>query len=336
MRTLVALMIVAGTASAQQQQDPNRVAEFQVNRLKDRLKLTDEQASKVKEIYLKDNEDRTKADEARTASITGLLNDEQKKLYEEMNRGRGGLGGQGGQQFRFGQGGQGGQGFGGGLQGAMSMDDLKRELSLTDEQVEKIKPTVDEFAASMQKRMEEFRSGGFQGLDWQAEIQKFQDNFKAVSEKIKVHLTDEQKTKADALYERATQWTRLIPGLQGLQGRAQGGDRTARLSPEERVRRAMDALKIEKDDERAAIKDLVEKIVKAQAELEDWQKASREKLTETARNKELSDAALNDRITETQDERRKREKEIASLQKQLAEVVNNRQEIELIIQGILK
>lgn len=333
MRTLVALMIVAGTASAQQQQDPNRVAEFQVNRLKDRLKLTDEQASKVKEIYLKDNEERTKSDGARTASITGLLNDEQKKLYEEMNRGRGGFGGQGGQggqQFRFGQG---GQGFGGGLQGAMSIEDLKRELSLTDEQVEKVKPIVDEFAASMQKRMEEFRSGGFQGLDWQAEIQKFQDNFKAVSEKIKAHLTDEQKTKADALYERATQWTRLIPGFAN---RAQGGDRTARLSPEERVRRAMDALKIEKDDERAAIKDLVEKIVRAQAELEDWQKASREKLTETSRNKELSDAALNDRITETQDERRKREKEIAGLQKQLAEVVNNRQEIELIIQGILK
>ncbi|HLF92048.1 MAG TPA: hypothetical protein VJB14_01185 [Planctomycetota bacterium] len=330
MRILVALMIVAGTAFAQQQ-DPNRVAEFQVNRLKDRLKLTDEQASKVKDIYLKDNEDRTKSDEARTSKITELLNDEQKKLYEEMNRGRGGFGGQGGQQFRFGQG---GQGFGGGLQGGLSIDTLKTELSLTDEQVEKVKPIVDEFAASMQKRIEEFRSGGFQGLDWQAEIQKFQDNFKAVSEKIKAHLTDEQKTKADALYERATQWTRLIPQLGQ---RAQGGDRgAARMSPEERIRRAMDALKIEKDDERAAIKDLVEKIVKAQAELEGWQKASREKLTETARNKELSDAALNDRITETQDERRKREKEIASLQKQLIEVVNNRQEIELIILGILK
>lgn len=335
MHTLVALLYVAGTALAQgPAQDPARAAEFLVNRMKDRLKLSDDQAAKVKEILTKDGEDRTKMDDARTAKINELLDEEQKKLYEEMRRGRGGFGGQGGgQQFRFG--GQGGQGFGGGLGGGLNMADLKRELTLTDEQVEKIQPIVDEFSASVQKRVEEFRNGGFQGLDWQAEIQKFQDSFKAVNDKIKAHLTDEQKTKADALYDRATQWTRLIPGLAGR--RAGGAEATpARLSPEERVRRAMDALKIEKDEERAAIKDLVEKIVKAQAEFEDWQKASRERLTETVRNKELSDAALNDRITEAQDERRKREREIAGLQKQLAEAVNNRQEIELIIQGILR
>jgi len=334
MRTLIALLALSGAALAQQQQDPNRFNEALITRMKDRLKLNEDQVSKLREILSKDGEERQKMDEARTAKINEFLDEDQKKQYEEFRRGARGFGGggapgaQGGQQFRFGQG---GQGFGGGFQGAMNMDDLKRELSLTDEQVEKIKPIVDEFSASMQKRMEEFRNGGFQGLDWQAELQKFQDNFKGVVDKIKVHLTDEQKTKADALYERATSWTRLLPGLQNRQ--AGGGPR---VSPEERLRRAMEALHIENEAERNAIKELIEKIVKAQAEFDEFQKTSREKLTGTARDKELSDAALEDRIREAQEGRRTREKEIAGLQKQLAESVSNRQEIELILQGILK
>lgn len=311
---LVTLLCVAGTALAQ---EPNRDTESLVNRMKDRLKLSEDQVAQVREILSKEAEDRTKMDDARMAKINELLDEEQKKLYGEMRRGRG-FGGQGG-----------------GRQGPLNMNDLKRDLSLTDEQVEKIKPIVDEFGSSLQKRMEELRNGGFQGLDWQAAIQKFQDSFKEVSEKIKAHLNDEQKSKADALFERVTNWTRLIPGLAA---RRAGGTETTpgRRSPEERIRRAMDALKIEKDEERDAIKDLVEKIAKAQAGLEDWQKESRERLTETARNKELSDAALDDRIIEAQEERRKREKEIVGLQEQLIEVVNNRQELDLMVQGILR
>ena len=64
--------------------------------------------------------------------------------------------------------------------------------------------------------------------------------------------------------------------------------------------------------------------------------ATREQLSETAKNKELSDAALEDRIKGNHEKRRELEKVIAGLQKQLAEAVNNRQEIELMLQGILK
>jgi hypothetical protein len=318
MHTWIALFALAGTAWAQQ--DPNRANEYLLNRMKDRLNLTDDQASKVKEILAADAEGRIKLDEARTAKVNELLSEEQRRQYEEFRRGN--RGGGGGQPSRF-----------GGLQGAMNMDDLKRELSLTDEQAEKIKPTVDEFSSGMQKRMDELRSGGFQGLDWQAEIQKFQDGIKGLGEKIKVHLTDEQKTKADALFERATSFTRQIPGFGN---RPQAADRTPRLSPEERVRRAVDALQIDKEAERAALRDLIEKIVKAQAELDTYQGTSREKLQVASRDKELSDAALEDRIKEIQEERRKRDREIAGLQKQLAEAVTNRQEIELMLQGILR
>jgi len=109
-----------------------------------------------------------------------------------------------------------------------------------------------------------------------------------------------------------------------------------RPSVEERVRLAMAALKVEKEDERAAIAELVAKVVKAQYDLEDFTKSSREKLAEAAKNRELSDAAVEDRIKEAQEDRRKREKEIAGLQKQLVEVVTNRQELELMALGILK
>src|SRR6185436_6760741 len=108
MHAILALALMASPLLALQQQD--RATEFMVQRLKDRLKLSDDQAAKVKEILTKDGEERTKMDDARTEKINALLSDEQKKQYEEMRtqfqRGRGGQGAQGGgQQFGFGGGG---------------------------------------------------------------------------------------------------------------------------------------------------------------------------------------------------------------------------------------
>ena len=86
----------------------------------------------------------------------------------------------------------------------------------------------------------------------------------------------------------------------------------------------------------AAVTNLVTKIVKAQYELEDFLKTSRERMSEASKNTELSDAAVEDRIKEAQEDRRKREKGISELQKQLTEVVTNRQELELMASGILR
>ena len=324
MRALMILMLMAAPVLAQD----TRGQEFLVNRLKDRLKLTDEQTAQVKEILAKDGEDRTKLDEARTEKINALLNEEQKKQYEELRtqqqRGRGGFGG-GGQQFQF---------NGGRPMGSVNIDDVRRELSLTDEQVEKLKPLYDEFNANVQKRTTENMEKGFQNLNIAEEMQKYQESLKGLSEKVKVHLTDEQKPKLDALVERATGFMRMIPGLLNRGGGA--AQAPARPSVEDRVRSAVAALKIAKEDEKAVISDLVAKIVKAQYDLEDFQKSSRERLAEAAKNTDLSDAAVEDRIKESQEDRRKREKEISGLQKQLAEVVTNRQELELMAQGILK
>ncbi len=325
MRVLLALALMSSPLLAQDN-NANRAQEFMVNRLKDRLKLTDEQTAQVKEILTKDGEERTKMDDARTEKINALLNDEQKKQYEEL-RARGNRGGApGGGPFQF----------GGGRppMGTVNIEDVKKELNLTDQQVEKIKPLYDEFNANLQKRTSELAEKGFQGLNIAEEMQKYQDSIKALSEKVKVHLTDEQKTKLDALVERATGMMRMIPNL--MMNRGGNAGPAPRLSVEEKTTRAVAALKLEKEDEKMAISELVTKIVKAQYDLEDYTKSSRDKMSEAAKNHDLSDAAVEDRIKEAQEERRKREKDIAALQKQLGEVVNNRQELELMAQGILK
>ena len=325
MRSLMILALMASPVLARQDA---RGQEFLLNRLKDRLKLTDDQAAQVKDILSKDGEDRTKLDDARTEKINALLNDEQKKLYEDLRAQQ-----QRGRAFGGGFGGGPGGGPGGRPMGMVNIDDIKRELSLTDEQVEKIKPLYDEFNANVQKRSAELAEKGFQGLNFGEEMQKYQDSLKALSEKVKVHLTDEQKPKLDALVERATGFMRMIPGLLN-RGGPQGPP--PRPSVEDRVRSAVAALKIDKEDERTVVADLVAKIVKAQYDLEDFQKTSRERMAEAAKNPDLSDAAVEDRIKEAQEDRRKREKDIATLQKQLMEVVTNRQELELMAQGILK
>lgn len=322
MRVLMALALMASPLMAQQD---NRGTDFMVQRLKDRLKLSDDQAAKVKEILSKDTEDRAKMDEARTEKINALLDADQKKAYEEMRSNqRGFRGGPGGGPFQFG----GGRGM-----GQLNVEDLKRQLGLTDEQVEKIKPLYDEFNANVQKRVEELRQKGFQGLNLGEEMQKGQENMKALAEKVKVHLTDEQKTKLDTILEQMTGWMRMVPNFLN-QNRTPSTP--SRPSVEDRVKSVVAALKIEKDDERSAIADLVSKIVKAQYDLEDFIKSTREKLIEASRNKELSDAAVEDRIKESQQDRINREKELSALQKQLSEVVTNRQELELMAQGVLK
>ncbi|HLY10654.1 MAG TPA: hypothetical protein VKW04_15230 [Planctomycetota bacterium] len=320
MRTLMILALMAAPVVAQDA----RGQEFLLNRLKDRLKLSDEQAAQVKDILAKDGDERSKLDDARTEKISALLSDEQKKLYEDLRaqqRGRAG-------------GGPGGPFNGGRPMGTVNLEDVKRELSLTDEQTEKIKPLYDEFNANVQKRSADLAEKGFAGLNFAEEIQKYQDSLKALSEKVKGHLTDEQKPKLDALVERATGFMRMIPGLFNRGG----GPPPAPVRPsvEDRVRNAVAALKIEKEDEKTVVADLVAKIVKAQYDLEDFQKSSRDRMAEAARNSDLSDAAVEDRIKEAQEDRRKREKEIGGLQKQLAEIVTNRQELELMAQGILK
>ncbi len=324
MDAILAVILAAAWVQEPPRQDP--ATEFVLARLKERLKLTDEQAARVKEIYSRDQQERDKLEEARAAKVAELLSDEQKKLFEEMRR----EGSRPGQMRieRLGGGGRGGR------LGQPDLDEVKRELALTDDQAAKIKPVLDEFGEAMQKRMEGLRDGGLQGLNLGEEMRKFQEQMAQVNDKVKAHLTEEQKGKYDQYVERRTGWMRMIPLFAGGAPAAPG--RAPRASVEERVRRAMEALKVEKEAERAAIGDLVARLLRAQDALEDHARASREKLAELSRNRDLSDAALEQRLQELREERRKKEKDVSSLQRELSEIVTYRQEVELLLQGILR
>lgn len=350
--SILAAVLVAGMAGAQEPPAPegprpDRGTEFWVNLLRDRLKLSEDQAAKVREILAKDAEERARADEARNAKIAEVLNEDQKKQFEEMRRnplgnvGRwlqglvrpGGPGGGGG-------GGGPGWGAGAGRFGQVRVEDLQRELDLTEEQVGKIGPIVDEFNERARRRWEELRDSGFRNFNWQEELQRIQDLVKEAGEKLKVHLTESQKEKYDQLVETRMQWVRMAQGFAGVLRPGGGGPPPGgpppRMNPEERASRVMEALRIEKEEDRRAVADLVSRIARLQAELEELQRTARQKLEAMSRNRELSDEAIEDALRELRRERRQKEKDLAGLQKELSEVVNHRQELELMLHGILK
>jgi hypothetical protein len=350
MRTLMAVVAMAGMAWAQETPKPaeaprqDRGTDFWVNLLKDRLKLNEDQAAKVKEIVAKDSEERAKADDARNAKIAEVLDEEQKKQFEEMrknplgNLGRllqgGGRGGAPGGAPPGGGPGGGGLGAMAGRLGQVQAEDLQRELNLTEEQMGKVRPLVDEFNEKGRKRWEELREGNFRNFNWQEELNRIQDLVKEAGEKLKPHLTPEQKEKYDQLVETRMQWVRMAQGFAGGRGAAPAAP--ARVSPEDRAVKAMEALKIENEAERKAVSDLVLEIARAQAALEDLNKAVLDRLQAVAKNSELSSEAIEDALKAARKDRREKERELSGLQKQLSEAVNNRQEVELILQGLLK
>ena len=332
MKTTMLWLAMAGAALAQ-----DRGTERQLNFLKERLSLSEEQSGKIREVYVKDQADREKLEEDRAAKVRELLTEEQRPKYDELRqqfraggqgqgRGQGGFGGPGG----FGAP-RGGPPGGAAAANQFSIESLKLELKLTDEQAEKIKPILDETQAIHTKRIEDLQKQGFQGVDWQAEMAKFNETVKTSSDQVKVHLNEEQKTKFDGMVERATAMFRMIPGFGPPRAAV-----AARPSAEDRIRRAVDALKIEKEDERSAVRDLIEKVVKAQDALEEQAKSSRELAGQSARNSELSEQALEDRLGEGRTERRRLEKILSDLQAALADVLSVRQETELVQQGILR
>ncbi len=334
---LVGMFVVAacGAAMAQQQDEAQR----RVDRLKRDLKLTDDQAAKALEIYKTDkaaqdklDQDKQDLDKQRQDKVREILDDEQKKTYDGWTQGRGNGGGNGG----------GNNGGGGRTPGGANMmdrmlgptvDELKKELNLTDDQVAKVKPIVEDFRKTAQDKFDEARANGFQGMNWREEMDNFRKASEEVGTKVKEHLTDEQKEKFDKLIA-----ARSNPfGGRGNNGGGNNGTPTPRgPSVDERVKRAMDALKIENADDAAVIKDLIKKVVEAQAALEGWDRDQRPKMDETLANKELKDEDLDARLKDYRTARKEKETAIKDAQKTLNEAVSTRQELELIKQNILR
>ncbi len=326
------LVLASAPAWAQGGQGGERQTEWYFNRMKERLNLTDEQMNKIKELSKEGREAEDKLQKEREEKVKEVLTEEQRKQYDEFRRNPGGRG-------------QGGGGQGGGMQGwierflAPSADQLKKDLGLTDEVTAKVKTHIDEFNDGARQRFEEQRQNGFQGLDWQEEMRKFQDRTKELGDKIKQHLDDPQKEKLDKLMADRFNFGGMggMFGRRGGQGGDGGGGRGERRpSVDDRVRRAMEALKIESAEDAAAVRDLVKKIVEAQYALEDYERESRTKVDELSKKTDAGEEEIRNKLDELRGGRKEKDKGVKDAQKALYEVVTYKQDLELVKQGILR
>ena len=148
MRTLAVVMMMAGAAWAQS--DAGERAQRRADYLKNRLELNDEQTEAAKKAYTKEEEGRKKLEDERAAAIKEALNEEQKGQYDELQN-RSTRGRRGGQQAQGGRGGF--RGFGGGGFGQMDpaamVGRLKEQLNLSEDQVAKITPILEESGAKI-------------------------------------------------------------------------------------------------------------------------------------------------------------------------------------------
>ncbi|HEY3225910.1 MAG TPA: hypothetical protein VGK61_02805 [Planctomycetota bacterium] len=295
-------------------QDPERQAEQRAKYLKEQLGLTDEQVQKATEIYKQSREAEQKLEKERQGKLREILSDDQKKKYDEILENPGRMTPR-----------PGGGAFGG-FDRMMEgwADTLKKELGLSDEAFDKVKAIVEDFRKKTQERIEKLRAEGLQGMNWQEEMQKFQDGVKEIGEKIKEHLTPEQKEKFDKLVER------LQPGRFGAPGASQ------RASPEERAGRVVEALKIEDSKDQAAVKAAVVKVLEAEQTLREYDRDTRGKIEELNKDGSLNDEQVTARLNEIRSARLEKDKALKAAQKDLRDLVSARQELELIRQGILR
>jgi hypothetical protein len=293
MRAILAaatLALLAAPAAALQEDFVDRM----VQRLRNQLQLSEEQTSKVRDILKKQDDD-----------LRNALTPEQRTRYDEQFQ-------------RFGRGGGGG-GFR--AQWWPSTEELRSQLSLTDDQVAKVNEIRDDIREEMRTFWQNRQGGGGNpGDEFQAFLTKIRDDS---TKKLRDVLNDTQKTKFDEISH-------------SYQARADpGGDRRG-PSVDERVSRAMDSLRIENAEEAQAIKGEVRKVVELMEKLEAYRRDSRQKLEEASRNRELSEEAIADKIEELREGSREIEEKLSAARAELADAVTNRQTLELIRRGILR
>jgi Spy/CpxP family protein refolding chaperone len=292
--------------------DAERANEMRIRSMKEQLGLTDEQVAKVTEIFKQSREAEQKVEADRTAKVRETLTDDQKKKYDEMiaNQARA----------------QGPLGFLDRMATNWS-DRLKKELSLDDATYEKVKAHIDEFRKKIAERGEKLRADGGQ-LNWQEEMQKFQEGSKELGEKIKGHLSPEQKEKYDKMVEQMQG-----PGRFG--GGGDGGRRTP-PSAEERATRAVEALKITDADELKAVKAAVQKVFEAQGAMGELEREYWTKVEELRKDTGMTDEQVTGKLNELRTARLEKDKAVKAAQAALREIVSVRQELELFRHGALR
>ena len=210
----------APEAQSQEQSRDDRRIQWQVDRLRRSLDLSDEQVGKITDIYKESNQ-------AREEEIQGVLSEEQKTQYQQERNASP-------SRTRSSRGGQGSRG--GSMMARMGgMGNIQEQLGLSDEQMEKIQPMIDEFTQGLMERFQNRdRSEPF---DWRAEMENLREDGEALREKVKEHLTDEQKTKADELWEQGRQMMERFTGGGGRRRKRAGRRPAEPVQPDSRTAR---------------------------------------------------------------------------------------------------
>ena len=281
---------VAALSLATPQDGQNEGIERQIRFLTQTLRLSEDQAERVRSILKKQSDD-----------LRSVLTEEQRERYDRLNRGRS-------SRSRRNRG------------WWPSTDELREQLSLSDEQAGRITEIRDSIRDRFRAFWQDRRGGDNARDEWESFQKKLREENTA---KIRALLSDGQKAKFDKVMADFASAATV--------SRSRGGSSTA-----ERVDRIMEPLRITNADEAAAIRSLVVRVVEAMRKISDAQRDARSRFEETARNEELSDETVGGRIDEIQSALKKLLKELATARQELAEVLTNRQELELLRRGILR
>lgn len=289
-----------------------------LDQYRDRLNLSTEQAGKIREVL---SESRKRRDEARQeadARVREILTDAQRGKFEELRRG--------GRDRGPGGAGPGGSGMPFAARWlAPAIEDLQRELKLTDEQRQKVDAIVQASLDGARARFEESSRSGFQGLDRQALRGEFEKLFEDTSEKIKPLLTAEQQEK----YAKRVEERRKV-----FQGFMRRGDE--RPSPQDRVNRALEALKIDDPDESKAVKALLAHVAQLQDEMADFDRSARDKARDMLKTDGISEETISQRVEDLRTSRRAIEGRLDAAESELRQITSSRQELALIQLGLLR
>lgn len=168
--------------------------------------------------------------------------------------GGGDRGGPGGGGDRGGPGGGGRGGRGGRGWGAIPVEELKKDLGLSDDQVKKLEALNDTVREEFRKAREEMQNGG--DFDPQKMRERMQEGRKKLQERISALLTDEQKAKYAEIVkkedERMSRGPQFGPNPEQMKKRLfDQAEKELTLSPEEK----------------AAVMPLVQKLLDVKAEV---------------------------------------------------------------------
>lgn len=298
------------------------------------LDLSEAQAERLRAILAESLQQQDKSRRETDSRIREVLDDNQKKKFEEMSKhpfGRGfgrGEGRPGGPPFHAGGappiGGRGrphdeGLGRSGWLTGPLT-DELRRELGLTPEKREQIEALFQKSSEAIRARIEEIRAKASKAEDWmrvRAEIEKI---VRETTEKVKECLDPDQRAKYEKLLE-----ARRPPF---------GAASRREASPEERAARAIDALRLPESDQ-AAAKALLLRVAKLQADLAKADRAVRDGVRDLLKTEGTTDEALAGRLADIRRARRDLDEQLRGAQDELRQGRTPRQEAELLLQGFV-